>query len=448
MSKRFEMTQLEDLYQIFIQHPNVVIDSRKVVDNCLFFALKGANFDGNQFAEQAIKNGAAFAVIDNPDFQKNERCILVDDVLTTLQNLASFHRQTFEIPILAITGSNGKTTTKELVNEVLKSFYNAHCTKGNFNNHIGVPLTLLAMQKNTEIAVIEMGANHIGEIEFLCKIAQPTHGIITNIGKAHLEGFGGFEGVKKGKGELFQYLRKNNGVAIVNLDEPFLNEMSAGIPHRVFYHRSNFPSHKNIPFEIKFITENPFVKVGFLDHDQSIEVESQIIGHYNFNNIQTAIAVGKYFKVPAEKIKSAIENYIPSNNRSQIIKKETNTYILDAYNANPTSMKQALNNLQSVEGNSKIAILGDMLELGDYSQKEHLELIEHAKALDLDQLILVGKEFEKTIKNDSTILSFDEIESLKNWFSKQVFQNTVFLIKGSRGLKLEKLLEESLQDHP
>ena len=435
------MSLLQDLYKIYLQHPNVVIDSRKVIENCLFFALRGTSFDGNQFAEQAINSGAAYAVIDNPDFQKSEQYILVDDALKTLQDLARFHRQTFEIPILAITGSNGKTTTKELVNEVLKGYYNSHCTKGNFNNHIGLPLTLLAMQKNTEIAVIEMGANHVGEIEFLCKIAKPTHGIITNIGKAHLEGFGGIEGVKKAKGELFKFLKKNKGVAFVNLDEPFLNEMSSGIPHRIFYHRSNFPSPKNIPFEIKLISENPFVKVGFLDRDELIEVQSKIIGNYNFNNIQTAIAGGKYFKVPANKIKSAIESYIPSNNRSQILKKGTNTYILDAYNANPTSMRQALNNLQTVKGSSKIAILGDMLELGDYSKKEHQELIDYAQTLHFDQLILVGKEFGKMVKNASNILWFEEIELLKKWYSKQHFQDTVFLIKGSRGLQLEKLLD-------
>lgn len=442
------MSSIQDLYNIYLQHPNVVIDSRKVIDSCLFFALHGANFDGNQFAEQAIKNGAAYAVIDNADFQFSEQCILVDDVLKTLQDLASFHRQTFEIPVLAITGSNGKTTTKELIYNVLKSYYNSHSTKGNYNNHIGVPLTLLAIQKNTEIAVIEMGANHIGEIGFLCEIAKPTHGIITNIGKAHLEGFGGLEGVKQGKGELFQFLKRNKGVAIINLDEPFLYEMSKGIAHRVFYHRSNFPSPKNIPFEIKLIAETPFVRVGFLDRDELVEIQSQIIGSYNFNNIQTAIAVGKYFKVPAENIKSAIEDYVPSNNRSQIIKKETNTFILDAYNANPTSMKQALNNLKTVAGNYKIAILGDMLELGKYSQKEHQQLIEYAKKLDFDQLILVGKEFEKTVQNNSKILKFEEIESLKSWYSKQNFNNTVLLIKGSRGLKLEKLLEEALQDNP
>jgi len=297
------------------------------------------------------------------------------------------------------------------------------------------------MQQNTEIAVVEMGANHIGEIAFLCNIAKPTHGLITNIGKAHLEGFGSFEGVKKAKNELFQFLLNYKGVAFVNLDEPFLNELSTGVSHRIFYHQSKNPSPKNNPIETKLIAENPFVKVGFLDGGKLIEVQSQIIGNYNFNNIQTAIAIGKYFKVPANKIKKAIENYIPSNNRSQIIEKDTNTYILDAYNANPNSMKQALNNLLKVNGDHKIAILGDMLELGNYSDKEHRDLLEYAKNLNFDQLILIGKEFEKIVKTNTNLLHFRELESLKDWYLKQNFQNTVFLIKGSGGLKLEKLLE-------
>jgi len=436
-----EMTPLQDLYKIFIRHPNVVIDSRKTVEACLFFALRGENFDGNQFAGQAIKDGASYAIIDNPAIKNTEQFILVDDVLKTLQDLAALHRQHFEIPVIAITGSNGKTTTKELINAVLSSYYNTHCTKGNFNNHIGLPLTLLAMQQNTEIAVVEMGANHVGEIAFLCEIAKPTHGLITNIGKAHLEGFGSLEGVKKAKNELFQFLLYNEGVAFINLDEAFLNKLSTGISHRIFYHKSKNPSSENIPIETKLIAENPFVKVGFLGGDKLIEANSQIIGNYNFNNIQTAIAIGKYFKVPANKIKKAIENYVPSNNRSQIIKKASNTYILDAYNANPNSMRQALNTLLKVRGNHKIAILGDMLELGNYSGREHRDLLEHAKKLNFDQLILVGKEFGKTAKNDANLLHFKEIESLRDWYLKQRFQNTVFLIKGSRALKLEKLLE-------
>lgn len=435
------MILLPDIYNIFLQHPNVVIDSRKVIKDCLFFALRGGNFDGNQFAEIAIQNGASFAIIDNPAFQKSNQYILVEDVLKTMQDLARFHREHFEIPVIAITGSNGKTTTKELVNAVLKSHYNVHCTQGNFNNHIGVPLTLLAMRQTAEIAVVEMGANHIGEIEFLCAIARPTHGIITNVGKAHLEGFGSFEGVKKAKSELYRYLSKNDGVAFVNLDEPFLDELSSGIPYRVFYYKSKKPSPKNIPFETKLIAENPFVKVAFLDGGKLIEVQSQIIGEYNFNNIQTSIAVGKYFRVPPEKIKAAIENYIPSNNRSQIIKKAGNTYILDAYNANPSSMSQALVNLSKVDGARKIAILGDMLELGSYSEKEHLDLFELAKSMNFDQVILVGAAFGKMAKSGSDTLWFNEVETLKEWYQKQNFQNTTFLIKGSRGMQLEKLLE-------
>ncbi len=436
------MNPLQDIYKIFIQHPNVVIDSRKTVENCLFFALRGENFDGNQFAEKAVQNGAAYAIIDNPEFQKNEQYILVDNVLKTLQNLANLHRQHFEIPIIAITGSNGKTTTKELLAAVLNSHYKAHCTSGNFNNHIGLPLTLLAMKNTTEVAVIEMGANHIGEIEFLCKIAEPTHGIITNIGKAHLEGFGSLEGVKKAKSELYDYLSKNNGIAFINKDEPYLSELSAGIAHRIFYQKGNSFSTKKKMFETNLVDENPFVKVAFWKDDKMVEVQSQIIGNYNFNNIQTAIAIGNYFKVPANKIKHAIESYLPSNNRSQIIQKANNTFILDAYNANPSSMRHALKNLSEQNENRKIAILGDMLELGTHSKNEHAALIDYAINLNLNQIILVGKEFAKVAINGTNLLFFKDIEALTNWYSTQEFKDCILLIKGSRGLKLETLLEE------
>ena len=430
---------LQKLYSIYLKHPTIVIDSRKATNGCIFFALQGAT-DGNQFAEKALQNGASFAIIDNPDFKENEQCLLVDDSLKTLQDLANFHRKTFEIPVLAITGSNGKTTTKELINASLNSFYKTHCTKGNYNNHIGVPLTLLAMPNSTEIAIIEMGANHVGEIDFLCQIAEPTHGIITNIGKAHLEGFGGIEGVKKGKSELFKFLIKKNGVAFVNLDEPFLNDLSKGIKHRIFYHQSDNPSPQKRAFETKLIANETYLRVGFLDQKNLIEIQTQIIGEYNFNNIQTAITIGKYFKVPAKNIKKAIESYIPENNRSQIIEKGSNTFILDAYNANPTSMRQALNNLLKTNGKHKIAVLGEMLELGEYSETEHKDLLNYANAMNLDQIILVGNSYEKLVQKDTKILHFKDVDSLKVWFEKQHFQNSVILIKGSRGLMLEKVL--------
>ncbi len=435
------MISLQELYSIFIHHPLVVIDSRKAIDNCIFFALRGERSDGNEFAEKAIQNGAAYAVIDNPDFKKSERYLLVQDVLKTLQSLAQHHRQHFEIPIIAITGSNGKTTTKELTNAVLNKRFKTHCTQGNLNNHIGLPLTLLAMKSDTEIAVVEMGANHIGEIGFLCKIAQPTHGVITNVGKAHLEGFGSFEGVKKAKSELYKFLAKNGGTAFVNLDEPFLKALSEGISHRVFYQQSDQPSNEKDLYETKLVADSPFVNVAFPDGEKLIEVQSQIIGRYNFNNIQTAITIGQFFTVTASKIKEAIENYIPSSNRSQIIDIAGNTFILDAYNANPNSMRHALDNFLKMKGVHKIAILGDMLELGSFSNQEHRDIIESAKKMNFDQLILVGKEFEHAARENNDLLCFETTGALKDWFVKQQFKNALILLKGSRGIQLEKLLE-------
>ena len=335
------MHTLQQLYKIYLQHPNVITDSRKIETGCLFFALKGENFNGNKFAAQAIEKGAAYAIIDEADFQQGEQYILVEDVLTTLQKLARHHRQQFAIPVIAITGSNGKTTTKELISAVLSSHYQAHFTKGNFNNHIGVPLTLLAMPLDTEVAIIEMGANHKNEIGFLCKIARPTHGLITNIGSAHLEGFGSLEGVKQAKSELYGYLANHKGVAFINQDEPFLGELAEGIKWKIFYKKGEKPFSDRLPFEVQLIIDTPFVKAAFASHrGEYVRVDSQLIGAYNFNNIMTAVVLGTYFKVPGKKVKAAIEKYVSVNNRSQLLSIGTNTFILDAYNANPTSMKK------------------------------------------------------------------------------------------------------------
>jgi len=332
-----------ELYKIFLDHPNVCTDSRKIEPNCLFFALKGANFDGNQFAERALQQGAAYAVVDDINLETNQQLILVEDVLIALQKLAHHHRKQFEIPVIGITGTNGKTTTKELVSTVLSSHYPTHYTKGNFNNHIGVPLTLLAMPANTEVAIIEMGANHVGEIDFLCRIAAPTHGLITNVGEAHLEGFGSFEGVKTAKGELYQYLEKNKGLAFINKNEDHLQEMAGPNLYKVLYTKSTAPDLKVPIFETKLVAANPFVEISFLSKiGVSQGIKSQLIGLYNFNNIMTAVTLGRYFKVPYQKIKQSIENYTPSNNRSQIIEKGSNKFLLDAYNANITSMTKAL----------------------------------------------------------------------------------------------------------
>ena len=429
---------IEELYQIYQQYPTVSTDSRKITAGCLFFALKGDNFDGNQYAQKAIAEGAAYALIDNASYQDGNQYILVEDVLSTLQQLAIHHRNQFDIPLLAITGSNGKTTTKELINAVMSTQYPTHSTKGNFNNHIGVPLTLLTMPIDTEVAIIEMGANHIGEIEFLCNIAKPTHGIITNVGQAHLEGFGSFEGVQLAKGELYRFLETNRGIAFVNTDEDYLLEMAGWSIPKIFYQRSVELDLSTPGFETQLLAQTPLLKVGFLsEKGDLITAHSQLIGQYNFNNIMTAIAIGKYFKVGTQDIKTAIEAYTPNNNRSQIKKIGTNTFLMDAYNANPSSMDTALESFQTYEATSKMAILGDMLELGVYSMEAHRDILFKAKRLGIN-VITVGAEFQKV--TTAPILNFSDTTALKEWFEQQAFEDTLFLLKGSRGIGLERLL--------
>ena len=430
---------IKALYKLFLNHSTVCTDSRKIEVGCLFFALKGASFDGNKFAIKAIEQGAAYAIVDEKTLEKHQRLILVEDVLTTLQKLANYHRKQFEIPVIAITGTNGKTTTKELISAVLESHYPTHYTKGNFNNHIGVPLTLLAMPANTRVAVIEMGANHVREIDFLCQIAEPTHGLITNVGEAHLEGFGSFEGVKKAKGELYKYLEKNSGLAFINKNEAHLQEMADPTLYRLFYTQSIEPN-LNVPiFETKLVTANPFIEIAYLSKEGVPQfIKSQLLGLYNFNNIMTAITLGRYFKVPYEKIKQAIESYTPTNNRSQILEKDGNKFLLDAYNANVTSMTKALESFASYEDKNKIAILGDMLELGTYSKAAHTKIIQLAQNLGIE-VWTVGQEFGQL--KSKAVKHFLNTETLKEWFWKQSFQDTFFLLKGSRGIGLEKLLK-------
>lgn len=435
------MISLKKLYSVYQKHPKIVTDSRKVEPGCLFFALKGANADGNQFAQKAIDAGAAFAVVDDPALPKNRRFLLVKNALETLQKLANHHRRQFYCPVIGITGSNGKTTTKELVAAVLSAQYRTHFTKGNFNNEIGVPLTLLAMPKDAEVAVIEMGANHVGEIAFLSKIAEPTHGLITNLGKAHLEGFGGFSGVKRAKGELFRHLIKNKGIIFLNNNEKYLPAL-ARKSHKIvsFEQTNNRPDPANPAIEVMLLAEKPFLKIGFIDptNGQLVEAQTQLIGKYNFGNLMTAVALGRYFKVPAEKIKAAIEAYRPSNMRSEIVERGTNTFILDAYNANPTSMAHALENFSKMKARRRIAILGEMRELGKESPAEHLAIFKKAKKLKLDEIWLVGSEFRAA--TDGSARFFENVEELKNWFDGQVFDRTAFLVKGSRGVKLEQIL--------
>lgn len=433
---------LTELYSIYQEHPVVSTDTRQLPAGCMFFALKGEHFDGNKFAAQALADGAAYAVIDNPEYRLNDRCLLVNDVLKALQDLANYHRRQFDIPVIGIGGSNGKTTTKELVSSVLSGHYPCHFTKGNLNNHIGVPLTLLSMPRGTEVAIIEMGTNQPGDIEELCRIVLPTHGLLTNIGKEHLEGFGSLEGVIKAEGELFDFLADHSGCAFVNLSEQYLPEMSKKVPMRVGYNRVDVLQRAPGMIEVQMLADMPFVRAAFLSDDGPlVEVETQLFGAHNFQNVMTAIALGVYFKVPAEKIKQALEAYLPSNNRSQLIRRGGGTILLDAYNANPSSMQPALQSLCAMPATRRIAILGDMLELGHNSLQEHEDLLRFAAKLPVDQIVLVGKEFEKTPYAGFGALHFADHQAARDWFATQNLQDTVVLIKGSRGIRLEKVLE-------
>jgi len=427
---------IESLYEIYKQYPSVETDTRKLKTGDIFFALKGGNFNGNAFAAKAIEAGAAYAVIDEKipmdiGIETSGKMILVDDVLATLQQLAKHHRQQFNIPFIAITGSNGKTTTKELIHAVLSSTFKTSTTEGNLNNHIGIPLTILKIKSDAEIAVIEMGANHQKEIEGYCKYALPTHGLITNAGKAHLEGFGGPEGVKKGKGELFDYLRSIDGTAFVMWDYDYLREMSKGIPHIVTYGTHDADTEGNI------IQSEPFLKVE-IKNAVTDSIQTTLVGDYNFPNVLAAVAIGKFFGIDDKKIKSSIENYIPSNSRSQLIEKETNKIILDAYNANPSSMKLAIENFAKLKVNNKILMLGAMAELGEESLNEHQEILDLIKKYDWEKVVLVGGDF---LKLDSSFLLFKSSSEAKEWLQQQHFTNRYFLIKGSRSMQMEKVLE-------
>jgi UDP-N-acetylmuramoyl-tripeptide--D-alanyl-D-alanine ligase len=425
--------QIEQLYSIFLQYPSIQTDTRKLKKGDLFFALKGANFNGNKFALQALETGAAYAIIDEEVDFTDERLIKTEDALQTLQQLAKHHREQFTIPFIAITGSNGKTTTKELIHEVLSTTYKTYTTKGNLNNHIGVPLTILSIQKDAEIAVIEMGANHQKEIESYCIYTMPTHGIITNIGKAHLEGFGGEEGVKKGKGELFDYLRMHNGTAFIFSGYASLKEMSGGIKEIKTYGINDADITGSITN-----TTNEFLEVD-ITHGAAIKtIHTNLIGEYNLPNVLAAVAVGKYFSVSDENIKTALESYSPSNSRSQLIEKDTNKIILDAYNANPTSMKAAIENFAKMEGKHKILLLGAMMELGNESIAEHEAIVKIISNYNWDGVVLVGGDFNK-IKHP--FIHFTNSIEAKEWLKQQNFKNSTLLIKGSRSMQMEKVLD-------
>ena len=421
--------EIKDLYNYFIQCDKVETDTRKDLTNSMYFALKGDNFNGNVFTEEALRKGAKFAVIDEERYKTSERIFLVDDVLSTLQKLATFHRKKLNIPIVALTGSNGKTTTKELINAVLSKQYKCVATKGNLNNHIGVPLTLLSMNSDTEIGVVEMGANHPLEIEALCNIALPNYGYITNFGKVHLEGFGSFKGVIKAKTEMYRHIKEHDQKVFVNTDDPLQIENAKGLNKITFGgNDSDYP--------VTFLMADPYVSLQF---DQTI-INSQLIGKYNYLNIATAVAVGRYFKVQISKIKDAIENYTPSNNRSQIIQKGSNKIILDAYNANPNSMEVAIENLAQLTDSRKMAILGDMFEIGKDSLKEHQNIANLLQSKNMDA-ILIGNFFSKIVLNDSSIKQYEDFEKFKNDFDPNDIKKSTVLIKASRGMALERVLD-------
>lgn len=425
--------EIAALYQLFLQYPSIQTDTRKIKVGDIFFALKGPNFNGNLFAKQALEKGAAYAIVDEPIEGTNDKIILTTDVLRTLQELAKFHRQQFNIPFIAITGSNGKTTTKELVSTVLASHFTTYTTQGNLNNHIGVPLTILSIQKDAQMAVIEMGANHQKEIESYCSYALPTHGIITNCGKAHLEGFGGVEGVKKGKGELYDFLKTNAGTAFVYWDYDYLQTMSAGLESIIKYGTKEGLITGNI------LQSEPFLSVDIHKINALQNIQTQLVGGYNLPNILCAVVVAKYFNVPDEKIKASIENYAPSNSRSQLIEKGNNKIILDAYNANPTSMRAAIENFAALNISNKVIMIGGMMELGDQSIEEHTNIVSLIGKYAWKDVVLVGGDFLK-IKTPYTCLS--NSAEAKQYFTAQAFENCYCLIKGSRSMQMEKILED------
>lgn len=423
---------IEELYKIYLSHPSVQTDTRKLQQGDIFFALKGPSFNGNDFAKQALEAGAAYAVVDEKN-EDDERIILVDDALTTLQQLAKHHRLQFRnVPFIGITGSNGKTTTKELLHAVLSSSFVTYTTAGNLNNHIGVPLTILKVRNDAQLAIIEMGANHMREIAGYCEYALPTHGLITNCGKAHLEGFGSEENIKKAKGELYDHLRNNNGTAFVMWDYDYLKEMSRGIPNIISYgtHGARVNGQST--------GSSGFLEVTIEGAQKLNSIKTKLVGDYNLPNVLAAVAAGKYFNVPDDNIRASLENYAPSNSRSQLIKKGTNTFILDAYNANPTSMKAAIENFAKMPGEHKILLLGGMMELGQGSLAEHENIVSLIKKYPWENVVLVGGDFTR-VKHAFT--GFNNSAEAREWFRQNKFENRQFLIKGSRSTQMEKIIE-------
>jgi len=425
------------LYEKFLENPLIIHDSRRVVKGCIYWAIRGERLDGNSFTKQALDNGAILAVIDNPDFQFDERCILVADSLKALQELASHHRRSLGIKVIAIAGSNGKTTTKELMKRVLNEKMNTFATPGNYNNHIGLPLSILQITKEHKAAILELGANHAGENAFLCDIAEPDMGIVTNIGKDHLEGFGGIDGVEKANMELFDYLKKHGGTALVNIDDERIVRNSSGM--KTITYGMNEGSEISGEITSMFPTLSALINDNV--QDTSYEINSQLFGSVNMHNILAAATIGSLFEIDPWRIKNAIESYMPENNRSQIIKKNSNTYILDAYNANPSSMLPAVKDFAAYPAQNKVLILGDMFELGDDAEKEHKNILESINYKSFISVALAGHHFY-AFKNNFDAHFSPDTESLKKWFNEQNFQDAVIYLKGSRGMAIESILNE------
>jgi UDP-N-acetylmuramoyl-tripeptide--D-alanyl-D-alanine ligase len=432
------MIDTQNLYKKYLDSSGVSTDTRKIAPDTIFFALTGEHFDGNNFAAQALEAGAKYVVVDKARVIENDRFLLVADVLAALQALATYHRQTLGIPVIGLTGSNGKTTTKELIREVLSTKYNVCATEGNFNNHLGVPLTLLRMTESTELGVVEMGANHIGEIAALCEITQPSHGLITNIGKAHIEGFGSYEGVIRAKSELYHYLIQHDGVVFINSNDPLLTNMSKRMAEPIFYNS------KGDFYECKLITANPYVE---LATENCEHVQTKLIGTYNFKNIAAALCIGKYFEVSEHCANEAIASFVPENNRSQIINTASNRIILDAYNANPVSMKAALENIDAMDHPNKVVILGDMFELGADTGIEHELVVDQVKQIKPARALFCGTESIKAAHKidvtgkDKAMSTFDTKDKLVKYLEENPIKNSLILIKASRGMGLETLVD-------
>ncbi len=424
--------QTEKLYEKFLETGKISTDTRQIAEGSIFFALRGDKFNANEFAQQALEKGARYAVIDDSAYAKDPRCILVDDSLKALQELAKYHRAKLTIPVIGLTGSNGKTTSKELLNAVLSKKFKTYATKGNLNNHIGVPLSILSVDKSIEIAVIEMGANHVGEIALLCSIANPTHGFITNIGKAHIGTFGGFENIIRGKSELYQHLIVDNGIVFINSQNNILANMAKRFKNPYFYPAAGDYLH------VKLLDADPFIRY---DDEQGETVQTQLMGAYNFENIAVALCIGKFFGVEATAANKAIADYVPGNMRSQILVKGNNTIILDAYNANPSSMEAAINSLANMKATRKVAILGDMFELEEEAEKEHRKIGELLNAKSFDQVYLCGRLMQAAKGSHAASQLFEKKELLIEELKKHPIKDSTILVKASRGIGLESIVE-------